>query len=121
LLLDLHTSWAWFVIVANGVAGGWALAAHWLPGLRVAALWWLTIAAEVSFFVQAALGVAVMTALDIEAPGLHVFYGFVAIITVGIVYSYRSTSTWVRDRLYLVYGLAGLFLMGLAIRALLLR
>jgi hypothetical protein len=120
-LLDLHTWWAWFVIVANGVAGGWALAAHRWTALRLPALWWLTIAAEVSFFVQAALGVGVMASLDVEAPGLHVFYGFIAIITVGIIYSYRSSSTWVREHLYLVYGLGGLFLMGLAIRALLLR
>ena len=26
----LHTRWAWFVIIGNGLAGVWALAAHWL-------------------------------------------------------------------------------------------
>ena len=44
------------------------------------------------------------------------FYGFVAIIAVGIIYSYRVQM---RDRLYLLYGLGGLFVMGLGIRALL--
>jgi hypothetical protein len=44
------------------------------------------------------------------------FYGFVAIIAVGIIYSYRAQ---LRDRLYLLYGLGGLFVMGLGIRALL--
>ena len=38
---------------------------------------------------------------------------------VGIVYSYRTTSPWVRERIYLVYGATGLFLMGLGIRAML--
>ena len=44
------------------------------------------------------------------------FYGFVAIIAVGIIYSYRMQM---RHRLYLLYGLGGLFVMGLGIRALL--
>lgn len=119
--MDLHTGWAWIVIVGNALAGVWALAAHRWERLRGRALWWLTIAAEVSIFVQAALGVAVMTVTDRRAPSFHMFYGFVAIIAVAILYSYRSTSEWVRQRLYLVYGLGGLFLMGLAIRALLIR
>jgi hypothetical protein len=42
------------------------------------------------------------------------FYGFVAILTVGIIYSYRAQLA--RHR-YLLYGLGGLFLMGLGIRA----
>ena len=47
---------------------------------------------------------------------VRMFYGFVAIIAVAIIYSYR---TQMRHRLYLLYGLGGLFLMGLGIRALL--
>ena len=35
------------------------------------------------------------------------------------LYSYRTTSPWVRDRMYLVYGFGSLFLMGLGIRAML--
>ena len=46
------------------------------------------------------------------------FYGFVAIIAVGIAYSYRQ-SEWVRQHVYGFYGGVGLFLMGLGIRALL--
>ena len=44
------------------------------------------------------------------------FYGFVAIISVAILYSYR---TQLRHKLYLLYGGGGLFLMGLGIRAML--
>ena len=44
----------------------------------------------------------------------HLFYGFVALITVGIVYSYRQS---LRPHRHLLYGFAGLFLMGLGIRA----
>jgi len=46
----------------------------------------------------------------------HLFYGFVAIIAVGILYSYRQQM---RHRLYLLYGGGGLFIMGLGIRAML--
>jgi hypothetical protein len=119
LLLDLHEGWAWFVVLGNGLAGLWALAAHGLPALRSRALWWFVVAAEVSIFVQAALGVGLVAGEKIEPPQFHLFYGFVAIIAVGILYSYRSTSPWVRERVYLVYGLGSLFLMGLGIRAML--
>jgi hypothetical protein len=97
----------------------WALGAHWLPALRVRALWWYTIAVEVAIFVQVGLGVALVNAEHLDPPQFHMFYGFVAVIAVGILYSYRTTSEWVQQRIYLVYGLGSLFLMGLGIRALL--
>ena len=42
------------------------------------------------------------------------FYGFVAIISVGLLYAYRNA---LRANMYLLYGFGGLFLMGLGIRA----
>jgi hypothetical protein len=66
--------------------------------------------------VQVALGVGLVAGEGIEAPEFHMFYGFVAIITVGIIYSYRAQ---LKPHLYLLYGLGGLFLMGLGIRAML--
>ncbi len=117
---ELHDVGAWVVIAGNGVAGAWALAANWLASLRTRALWWFVVLAEVSIFVQAGLGAGIMRDENVEPAEFHVFYGFVAIIAVGILYSYRSTSPWVREHSYLVYGLGSLFLMGLGIRALLL-
>jgi hypothetical protein len=113
-LLDLHESWAWFVIIGNGLAGVWALGAHWIEALRVKALWWFTITVEVAIFVQVALGVALVAGEGLEAPQFHMFYGFVAIISVGLIYSYRAQLA---HRRYLLYGFGGLFLMGLGIRA----
>ncbi|MDQ3147322.1 MAG: hypothetical protein M3R01_10410 [Actinomycetota bacterium] len=72
---------------------------------------------EVIVFVQVGLGVAMVAGEGREAGQFHMFYGFVAIITIGIVYSYRASLA---DRVYLLYGGGGLFVMGLAIRALLL-
>ena len=67
-------------------------------------------------FVQVGLGVGMVAGQDRDPPQFHMFYGFVAIIAIGIIYSYRSQ---LRHRLYLLYGFGGLFLMGLGIRAML--
>jgi hypothetical protein len=104
------------VIIGNGLAGVWALAAHRTPALRTRALWWFTAFVEFAVFVQAGLGVGLVSGQGREAPEFHMFYGFVAIIAVGIIYSYRQQM---RHRLYLLYGGGGLFVMGLGIRALL--
>jgi hypothetical protein len=116
-LLDVHKTWAWVVIIGNGLAGVWALGAHWQPSLRTRALWWFTVAVEFAVFVQVALGVGMVAGQDLEAPQFHMFYGFVAIIAIGIIYSYRNQIA--RRYLYLLYGGGGLFIMGLGIRALL--
>lgn len=68
---------------------------------------------------QVALGVALVTGEGIDPPRFHMLYGFFGAFAVGILYSYRTSSAWVRGHLYLVYGFGGLFLMGLGIRAML--
>jgi hypothetical protein len=105
-------------VLSNGVAGAWALAAHRLRPLRHRALWWFTVAAQLTIFVEVGLGVVLVSAQDYEVPRFHAFYGFVAIIAVAIIYSYQAQ---LRDRRYLLYGLGGLFVMGLAIRAMVLQ
>lgn len=104
------------VIIGNGLAGVWALAAHRLEALRSRALWWFTLFAELTIFVQVVLGVTMVGKYKAEFPQFHAFYGFVAIIAVAIIYSYRQQM---KSRVYLLYGYGGLFLMGLGIRAML--
>ncbi len=115
-LRGVHVAWAWVMIIGNGVAGVWALAAARLPAIRTRALWWFTALAEVAVFVQVGLGVSLYSG-GMQPPAFHMFYGFVAIIAVAIFYSYRVQM---RHRLYLLYGVGGLFVMGLGIRAMLL-
>ena len=115
---SIHANWAWVVVIANAIAGVWAMTAHWQLSLRTPWLWRYTIAAQATIFVQAVLGAWMVGVEGIVAPGLHMFYGFIALFTVGMIYAYR---TQVIDRLYLLYGGGGLFLMGLAIRAMLLN
>ena len=49
-LVDLHLVLAWVVIIANGLAGLWALAAHRDERFRVKQLWWFTAFAEIAVF-----------------------------------------------------------------------
>ena len=113
-LRDVHVVGAWVVVVGNGLAGVWALGAHRWPALRNPSLWWFTAAAEIAIAVEVVLGVVLVAREDRDAPQFHAFYGFVALASVGIIYSYRHQLA---GRRYLLYGLGGLFLMGLGIRA----
>ena len=114
MLRDIHQSFAWFVIIGNALAGSWALAANWIESLRTRALWWFIVIVELSVFEQVGLGVSMVAGQGIKAPKFHMFYGFVAIIAVGLIYSYRHQMS---HKKYLLYGLGGLFIMGLGIRA----
>jgi hypothetical protein len=115
-VLGFHTAWAWVVIIGNGLAGVWSLAAHRFEQLRMRAMWWFIVFVQVAIFIQVVLGVWMYSKEKRAVPQFHMFYGFVGIIAVGTLYSYRQSM---RHKLYLLYGFGGLFLMGLGIRALL--
>jgi len=113
-LRQLHADFAWVVVATNAAVGAWALAAHWSEPARHRFLWPATVVAELTIVVQVVLGVAIVVVDDYEVAPFHAFYGFVALATVGIVYSYRHQ---LHAHVYVLYGLGGLFLMGLALRA----
>jgi hypothetical protein len=118
VLLDFHRIWGYVAIVANGLAGLYALAAwHWRP-LRGRGVWIATIAAEGAMLLQVLVGVLLVSVQNFAPPRFHMFYGFVAFISVGLLYSYKYV--WkARGWMELAYGLGGLFIMGLGIRAIL--
>ncbi|MEO8263902.1 MAG: hypothetical protein ABI706_00170 [Ilumatobacteraceae bacterium] len=84
--------------------------------MRTRALWWFIAVAELTVFVQVTLGVILVNKYKFKFSKFHAFYGFVAIIAVAIIYSYRVQM---KHRLYLLYGLGSLFIAGLGIRAML--
>lgn len=114
MLNTLHQINAWIMIVSNAVAGVWCLGAHFRPALRSAWLWRFVIAAQLTIFVQAFLGVADLASRHLEPPKFHMLYGFSAIVAVGILYSYRPQM---KKQQYVLYGLGSLFIMGLGLRA----
>ena len=111
---NIHEGWAWVVIIGNGLAGLWSLAANWLTPLRTRALWWFIGAAQLTMVVQVVLGAVLVGKYKLPLPQFHAFYGFVAIIAIAIIYSYRFQM---KHRLYFLYGFGSLFVMGLGIRA----
>lgn len=115
VLSTIHENFAWFVVVSNAVVGFWALGADRYPALRGRWLWRCIAVAQVSIFVQAALGAGII-GQGIQVDQFHMFYGFLCIIAVAILYGYRSNDAILRYR-YLLYGFGSLFIMGLALRA----
>jgi hypothetical protein len=115
-LLDFHRVWAYVAIVANAVAGIILLVVWRVEKWRGRWVWIPTIAAEAAMMLQVLGGVVLVASDDYVAPRFHMFYGFVAFLTVGIAYSYRGQM---RGRREMFYGFVGLFIMGLGIRAIL--
>ena len=115
-LYDLHRDLAWFLVLSNAAVGVWALVAHLLPRFRVRPFWWAVIVAQLSTFAIAIVGVLMLDRYGLELDQFHALYGFSCIVAVGILYSYRG-SPFVKDKVYVLYGLGSLFIMGLGIRA----
>jgi hypothetical protein len=117
VLLDIHRAWGYAAIVANFLAGAYTLSAWKWPRLRTRWLWWPTIVAEAMMLIQVLLGVLLVSVQDFKPQRFHMFYGFVAFISIGLLYSYRYV--WrAANRMELAYGLGGIFIMGLGLRAL---
>ncbi len=121
-VLDIHRTWGYVAIVLNGLAGAIALVAwrkpRWRRKLRGRWVWWPTIVAEAAMLLQVVLGVVLVTddTYGQVVPRFHMFYGFVAFVTVGLAYQYRDSM---KGRHEMFYGFVGLFLMGVGIRAVL--
>lgn len=116
-LHDAHRIAAWFLIGSNTLVGCWAVIAQYRERVRHRSLWWATAVAQVSTLVVAAIGALIVNQQGVALDSFHALYGFSTIFAVAILYSYRS-SPFVAEKVYLLYGLGGLFIAGLGIRAL---
>ncbi len=115
-LTSVHEILAWVVIFGTGFAGTWATLAHWLEPLRTGALWITQHVSHALVVTQVMIGSILVGFSDVEPNQTHMFYGFLAFVSVGLIIAYRHLEEY----RYLLYGLGGLFVMGLSIRALLL-
>jgi len=113
MTVAIHTTITWLVLVTNAVAGLWATAAHWLRPTRSRWLWRTTIVAQALVVVYVISGA--LLAKSGEVDDFFFLYDFSAIVTVVCLFAWRE-AMW--HRLYLMYGLGGLFISGLAIRTL---
>jgi hypothetical protein len=118
--LEWHHAVAVVLIASNALAGVWALAAHRYRVLRGWPLW-ITIAfAQATTFFEAITGTILINRDDLKPARLHALYGFSAIVAVGILFSYRSSS-FMKGKQYLLYAVGSLFIMGLGLRELVLH
>jgi hypothetical protein len=115
-LRRFHGDWGYVSIVANAIAGIVMFVAWRWEQYRKKWTWWVTIAAEAAILLQVLTGVVLVSSHKYTVARFHMFYGFVAFITVGLAYSYRYQM---QGRLELLYMLVGFFLMGVGIRAVL--
>jgi hypothetical protein len=113
-LRSVHADFAWVVVISNAIVGLWALGAHHDRRFQHRLLWPATIVAELTVVAQVGLGAALVAIQHHQVAGFHALYGFSGFASVGILYSYRQQ---LKDKLHLLYGLGGLWMMGLAIRA----
>ncbi|MGB2756977.1 MAG: hypothetical protein WBD02_04860 [Acidimicrobiia bacterium] len=119
-VLSIHRTWAYVAIAANAIAGIVMLLAWKIPRFRGRWNWWVTWAAEGMMLVQIALGITLVSSAKYKGvPRFHMFYGFIAFLTIGALSSYRKQLRGRPVMLLGLYGAAGLFIMGLGIRAIL--
>jgi hypothetical protein len=96
----------------NGVVGLWGVVLSRRDDVPRAFYWAVGIAIA-SSLAQIVVGVALMSAEDIDPGDQHVFYGALIAVTFTFAYIYRAQF---RKRPALYYGLLLLFTMGLGIR-----
>lgn len=111
---SVHVGLAWLVIAWHIATGVWATAAQWVPSVRTTALMPLTYAGWALVVAQVTVGVVLLQVEGLEAGGLHYVYGFLAMASIAIIYSYRQQ---VEQWQYALFGVGNLFIMGLAVRA----
>ena len=112
-----HEVIEWSMVLLNAVAGVRSLQAHRNKLFRLPILSWLTAIAQIMVLAHLFSGVALASSENIEVPKFHLLYWSAAVLSVGVIYGYRNQLD---NRRYLLYGFAGLFLMGLGIRSMLL-
>ena len=112
-----HEVIEWLMVFLNGTAGVWSLLAHRNKLLRISVLSWVTAIAQIMVLAHLFSGVALASSEDLEVPKFHLLYWSAAALSVGVIYGYRNQLD---NKRYLLDGCAGLFLMGLGIRSMLL-
>jgi heme A synthase len=112
--VDFHSSFSRVVLIYSAIIGLWGLFLYFRgsnpsPGYLGA----LVIAEGVGLF-QGAIGLFVRSQGHAPHDALHYLYGVVLVITLPAAYFLGKGASERRDSL--IFGLAGLFMLGIAIR-----
>ena len=109
---SFHTWLGWAAIVICGASGVVALGYHFLRRRPDRVFKGVVTLSVVSMIVQVGLGL-VLFGKDLEPGSIHMFYGFVILLTLTFIYIYRAQF---ERRPALYWGSALLFVMGLGLR-----
>ena len=112
VMVSVHSWLGWAVVVVCGLAGLVALGYHFGRRRPDVAFKSMVSVCVVSAIFQVGLGL-VLFARDMEPGSIHMFYGFVILLTLTFIYIYRVQF---ERRPALYWGLALLFMMGLGLR-----
>lgn len=112
VMVSVHSWLGWAVVVVCGLSGLVALGYHFRRRRPDVAFKAMVSVCVVGAILQVGLGL-VLFAQDMEPGSIHMFYGFVILLTLTFVYIYRVQF---ERRPALYWGLALLFMMGLGLR-----
>jgi hypothetical protein len=116
-LTFLHGRIAVTAILFAGICGVWGIY-NYLRNEGVSGNYWGTLAiGELLMVAQGILGIVLMLEAHRPArPGIHILYGIVAVVTWPAVYIFTQGRATRRESL--IYGVIGLFMVGVTVRAL---
>lgn len=112
---DIHSWFGWVAVGVAGVSGLVALVYHFRRRAVDGVFRSLVGLSVITMLVQVGLGL-IAFGQDIEPGSIHMFYGFVILLTLTFIYIYRIQF---ERKPALYWGLALLFLMGVGIRGIL--
>ena len=114
-LVTFHGNFSRVVLIYGGLMAVWGLVLY-VSGRNPSPsyLGSLVLAEGVVIF-QAILGLVVFGEGNRPHDGLHFLYGVVLVLTLPVAYLYSARGTERRDSA--IFGLAALFMVGIAIRA----
>jgi hypothetical protein len=114
VIVDFHMNWSRVVLIYSVILAAWGLFL-WLRGSNPSpAYLGALVIAEGIFIVQGVAGLIVLGTGHRPHDGLHYLYGAVLVLTLPGAYFFGDNAKERRDSL--IFGLAGLFLIGIAIR-----
>jgi hypothetical protein len=114
-IVDFHSGWARVVVTYAAIILVWGLYL-WLrkstpsPGYLGA-----LVIAQAVFIIQGIGGLVALATGHRPHDALHYLYGVVLVLTLPVAYFYGNSARERRDSL--IFGLATLFLIGIAVRA----
>lgn len=116
-LLKIHHDWAYTAVAINVFAGIWTLIGMKVDVVKRKKYFLYPIyVGWVALAIQALLGISLLLFTTVQAPSMHYFYGFIALMVIGGVFAYSKSFG---KKQYIILGCVALFLVALSIRTIL--